>query len=107
MNCFPPEQFLLRKPQHCSLLLREATRTTTGDRETASTPGSEEYVQKEIKIAQLEAKLAQYRSYLERLRISIHGLCCKKEANLLEWREKRTEDPLWQSNPRSNASFPG
>jgi hypothetical protein len=31
----------------------------------------EEYVQKDVKIAQLESELAQYRSHLERLRISI------------------------------------
>jgi hypothetical protein len=31
----------------------------------------QEYVQKDIKIAELEAELAQYRGYLERLRISI------------------------------------
>jgi hypothetical protein len=31
----------------------------------------QEYVQKDVKIAQLEAELAQYRSYLERLRIQV------------------------------------
>ena len=32
----------------------------------------EEYVQKDVKIAQLEAELAQYRGYLERLRIQVY-----------------------------------
>ena len=40
----------------------------------------QEYVQKDVKIAQLEAELTQYRSYLEHLRISIqqqgHGNEC-------------------------------
>ena len=31
----------------------------------------EDYVQKDVKIAQLEAELAQYRGYLERLRIQV------------------------------------
>jgi hypothetical protein len=51
-------------------MLREE-RTRRQETEQQQAQLREEYVQKDVKIAQLEAELAQYRSYLERLRIQV------------------------------------
>jgi hypothetical protein len=51
-------------------MLREE-RTRRQETEQQQARLLEDYVQKDIKIAQLEAELAQYRCHLERLHISI------------------------------------
>jgi hypothetical protein len=52
-------------------MLREE-RTLRQETEQQQAQLLQEYVQKDVKIALLEAELAQYRSYLERLRIQVH-----------------------------------
>ncbi len=51
-------------------MLREE-RTQRQETEKQQAHLLEDYIQRDIKIAQLEAELAQYREYLEGLRISI------------------------------------
>lgn len=58
-----------KKTQLVAMLREERTRRQEIEQQQAQL--LEEYVQKDVKIAQLEAELAQYRGYLERLRISI------------------------------------
>ncbi len=58
-----------KKTQLLTMLREERTRRQETEKQQAQL--LEEYVQKDVKIAQLEAELAQYRSYLERLRIHI------------------------------------
>lgn len=48
-----------------------AERTQRQETEQQQAQRLQEYVQKDVKIAQLEADLAQYRGYLERLRIQV------------------------------------
>jgi hypothetical protein len=66
----PHDPLLAYKKTQLAAMLREE-RTQRQGTEKQQAHLLEEYVQKEVKIAQLEAELAQYRSYLERLRISI------------------------------------
>jgi tetratricopeptide (TPR) repeat protein len=58
-----------KKTQLAAILREERTQRQETEKQQAHL--LEEYVQKDVKIAQLEAELAQYRSYLERLPISI------------------------------------
>jgi hypothetical protein len=58
-----------KKTQLAAMLREERTQRQAIEKQQAHL--LEEYVQKDVKIAQLESELAQYRSYLERLRISI------------------------------------
>jgi hypothetical protein len=58
-----------KKIQLAAMLREERTRRQETEQQQARL--LEDYVQKDVKIAQLEAELAQYRSYLEHLRISI------------------------------------
>jgi hypothetical protein len=66
----PCDPLLAYKKTHLAVMLREE-RTRRQEAEKQQVHLLEEYVQKDVKIAQLEAELAQYRSYLERLRIQV------------------------------------
>lgn len=75
----PRDPLLAYKKTQLATMLREE-RTRRQETEQQQAHLLEEYVQKDVKIAQLEAELTQYRSYLEHLRISIqqqeHGNEC-------------------------------
>jgi hypothetical protein len=58
-----------KKTQLAAMLREERTRRQETEKQQAQL--LEEYVQKDVKIAQLEAELAQYHGYLERLRIQV------------------------------------
>ncbi len=64
------DPLLAYKKARLAAMLREE-RTQRQETEKQQARLLEEYVQKDVKIAQLEAELAQYRSYLERLRIQV------------------------------------
>ena len=58
-----------KKTQLAAMLREERARRQETEKQQAQL--LQDYVQKDVTIAQLEAELAQYRGYLERLRISI------------------------------------
>jgi hypothetical protein len=66
----PHDPLLAYKKTQLVVMLREerALRQETEQRQAQLL---EEYVQRDVNIAQLEAELAQYRSYLEHLRIQV------------------------------------
>jgi hypothetical protein len=66
----PRNPLLAYKKTQLVAMIREE-RARQQETEKQQTQLLQEYVQKDVKIAQLEADLAQYSSYLERLRISI------------------------------------
>jgi hypothetical protein len=66
----PRDPLLAYKKTQLATMLREE-RTQRQDTEQQQAQLLQEYVQKDVKIAQLEAELAQYRGYLERLRIQV------------------------------------
>ncbi len=66
----PRDPLLAYKKTRLGAMLHEE-RTQRQEMEKQQAQLLEDFVQRDVKIAQLEAELAQYRSYLERLRISI------------------------------------
>src|SRR6266536_3848495 len=66
----PRDPLLAYKKTQLAAMLREE-RTQRQETEKQQAQLLEEYVQKDVKIAQLEAELAQYHGYLERLRIQV------------------------------------
>lgn len=66
----PRDPLLAYKKIQLVTMLREE-RTQRQETEKQQAQLLEDYIQRDIKIAQLEAELAQYREYLEGLRISI------------------------------------
>jgi hypothetical protein len=66
----PRDPLLAYKKTKLVAMLREE-RTRRQETEQQQAQLLQEYVQKDVKIAQLEAELAQYRGYLERLRIQV------------------------------------
>jgi hypothetical protein len=66
----PRDPLLAYRKTQLVVMLREE-RTHRQETEKQQAQLLQEYVQRDVKIAQLEAELAQYRGYLERLRISI------------------------------------
>lgn len=66
----PRDPLLAYKKTQLAAMLREE-RTQRQEIEQQQGQLLEEHVQKDVKIAELEAELAKYRSYLERLRSSI------------------------------------
>jgi hypothetical protein len=58
-----------KKTQLVAMIREERARQQETEKQQAQL--LQDYVQKDVKIAQLETELAQYRSYLERLRIQI------------------------------------
>jgi hypothetical protein len=66
----PRDPLLAYKKTQLATMLREE-RAQRQETEQQQARLREDYVQKDVKIAQLEAELAQYRGYVERLRISI------------------------------------
>jgi hypothetical protein len=66
----PRDSLLAYKKTQLAAMLREE-RTWRQETEQQQAQLLQDYVQKDIKIAQLEAELAQYRGYLERLRIQV------------------------------------
>lgn len=66
----PRDPLLAYKKTQLVTVLREE-RAQRQETEKQQAQLLEEYVQKDVKIAQLEAELGQYRGYLERLRIQV------------------------------------
>jgi hypothetical protein len=66
----PRDSLLAYKKTQLVVMLREE-RTRRQETEKQEAQLLEDYVQKDVKIAQLEAELAQYQGYLERLRIQV------------------------------------
>lgn len=66
------DPLLAYKKTRLVIMLREE-RTKLRMTEEQQVKLLQDYVQKDVKIAQLESELAQYRSYLERLRIQIQS----------------------------------